>query len=83
MEQRAAAPPATRTHAEPRLVTQVAHEARAVHGAAHISLDGVSVKYGDFTAVRDVSFDVPRNEITALIGPAGAASPPCCGPSTG
>jgi phosphate transport system ATP-binding protein len=42
----------------------------------HVSLDGVSVKYGSFTAVRDVSFDVPRNEITALIGPSG------CGKST-
>ena len=36
----------------------------------------VTVHYGDFTAVRDVSFDVPQNEITALIGPSG------CGKST-
>jgi phosphate transport system ATP-binding protein len=39
-------------------------------------LRDVAVHYGDFTAVRDIGFDVPRNEITALIGPSG------CGKST-
>jgi phosphate transport system ATP-binding protein len=39
-------------------------------------LRGVSVYYGSFRAVRDVSFDVARHEITALIGPSG------CGKST-
>jgi phosphate transport system ATP-binding protein len=42
----------------------------------HVSLQGVTVRYGLFTAVRDVSFDIPRNQITALIGPSG------CGKST-
>ncbi len=41
-----------------------------------ISLRDVSVYYGDFHAVGDVSFDVPKNQITALIGPSG------CGKST-
>jgi phosphate transport system ATP-binding protein len=36
----------------------------------------VSVDYGSFTAVRDVSLDIGHNEITALIGPSG------CGKST-
>ena len=36
----------------------------------------VNVYYGAFRAVRDVTFDVPRNEIMALIGPSG------CGKST-
>ena len=36
----------------------------------------VSVHYGAFRAVRDVTFDVHRNEIMALIGPSG------CGKST-
>ena len=41
-----------------------------------ISVEDVSVHYGDFTAVRDVSFGIPKGEITALIGPSG------CGKST-
>ena len=36
----------------------------------------VSVHYGDFRAVRDVSLDVRQHEITAFIGPSG------CGKST-
>ncbi len=39
-------------------------------------LDHVSALYGDFLAVSDVSLDITRNEITALIGPSG------CGKST-
>ena len=39
-------------------------------------LDDVTVSYAGNPAVRDVSFDIARNEITALIGPSG------CGKST-
>ena len=39
-------------------------------------LQDVAVHYGDFTAVQDISFEIPKNEITALIGPSG------CGKST-
>ncbi|WP_278315061.1 phosphate ABC transporter ATP-binding protein PstB [Lolliginicoccus levis] len=39
-------------------------------------IDQVSVKYGSFTALRDVSFTIARNEVTAFIGPSG------CGKST-
>jgi len=39
-------------------------------------VDDLSVYYGDFRAVRDVSLDVFQNEITAFIGPSG------CGKST-
>ncbi len=39
-------------------------------------LDQVNVYYGDFRAVRDVTFDVHAHEITAMIGPSG------CGKST-
>jgi phosphate transport system ATP-binding protein len=54
------------------------------HGTASVadiadpvfSLRDVSVHYGAFQAVRDITFDIPRNEITALIGPSG------CGKST-
>jgi len=39
-------------------------------------LEDVTVSYGDKAAVRKVTFDIARNEITALIGPSG------CGKST-
>jgi phosphate transport system ATP-binding protein len=50
-------------------------EARAAREAI-FQLDKVVVSYGPKPAVRDVSFDVGMNEITALIGPSG------CGKST-
>jgi phosphate transport system ATP-binding protein len=37
-----------------------------------VDLRGVSVYYGAFRAVRDVTFPVPPNAITALIGPSGS-----------
>ncbi len=46
------------------------------HTGTHVSLKGVTVRYGANVAVRDVSLDIPRNRITALIGPSG------CGKST-
>ena len=39
-------------------------------------LEDLTVSYGNRPAVRNVSFDIARNEITALIGPSG------CGKST-
>ncbi|MDS1271104.1 phosphate ABC transporter ATP-binding protein PstB [Lipingzhangella sp. LS1_29] len=39
-------------------------------------LADVSCSYGSFTAVRDISLNIPRHRITALIGPSG------CGKST-
>jgi len=39
-------------------------------------LDDVSVWYGDYEAVRDVTLDIGRQQITAMIGPSG------CGKST-
>lgn len=41
-----------------------------------VSVQGLSVYYGDKLAVRDMNMDYTRNEITALIGPSG------CGKST-
>jgi phosphate transport system ATP-binding protein len=43
---------------------------------AIFQLDDVSVSYGDKRAVHNVTFDIAKNEITALIGPSG------CGKST-
>jgi phosphate transport system ATP-binding protein len=41
-----------------------------------LAMDGLSVYYGAFRAVRDVSLDIPSNAVTAFIGPSG------CGKST-
>jgi phosphate transport system ATP-binding protein len=46
------------------------------HAGAIMSLRDLKVFYGNFLAVTGVTFDVPRNQITALIGPSG------CGKST-
>jgi phosphate transport system ATP-binding protein len=43
---------------------------------AVFSLEQVTVSYGTKPAVRDITFDIGENEITALIGPSG------CGKST-
>ncbi len=37
-----------------------------------IVVDHITKKYGDFTAVDDVSFNVPQGEIFGLLGPNGA-----------
>ncbi len=54
------------------------HERADPDTALHFVFDirGLSVFYGDFRAVRDVTLPVYRNRITALIGPSG------CGKST-
>ncbi|HYM83030.1 MAG TPA: phosphate ABC transporter ATP-binding protein PstB [Candidatus Dormibacteraeota bacterium] len=39
-------------------------------------LEGVTVRYGQRVAVRDVTLDIPEHSVTALIGPSG------CGKST-
>jgi phosphate transport system ATP-binding protein len=41
-----------------------------------LTVEGLNVYYGDHKAVRDVSLEIGRGEITALIGPSG------CGKST-
>jgi len=37
-----------------------------------LRIDGIEVGYGDLTAVRDVSLEVPEGEVVALIGANGA-----------
>jgi ABC-2 type transport system ATP-binding protein len=37
-----------------------------------LKVSGLSVSYGAFTAVKDVSFDVRGGEIFGLLGPNGA-----------
>ena len=38
----------------------------------------VNVYYGDKHAIKNVTIDVGRNEVLAMIGPSGCASPPSC-----
>lgn len=40
-----------------------------------IQVDGLRKSYGDFAAVRGISFEVPRGEIFALLGRNGAGKP--------
>ncbi len=46
------------------------------NGEIVVKADKVSVFYGDFLAVRDVSLEIPKHNIVAFIGPSG------CGKST-
>jgi phosphate transport system ATP-binding protein len=48
------------------------HDSTDATAAPAIRLENVSVYYGSFRAVKDVTFDVPTNAITALIGPSGS-----------
>ena len=45
-------------------------------GEPVFTLESVTVRYGGIAAVENITFDIPVNEITALIGPSG------CGKST-
>ena len=46
------------------------------HNEIIVKAENVSVFYGDFLAVRDVSLEIPKHHIVAFIGPSG------CGKST-
>jgi len=56
--------------------TEAFPEPERPEGSIVFEIKDVSVYYGTFRAVRDVSIDVAQNEITAMIGPSG------CGKST-
>jgi phosphate transport system ATP-binding protein len=61
-----------------RLVVKVPREPASQEGQREVVFDvkGLSVYYGTFRAVRDVTIPILKNEITALIGPSG------CGKTT-
>ena len=40
--------------------------------ATHIKFDNVTVKYGSETALKDISINIPRNEIFGIVGPANS-----------
>ena len=50
--------------------------AEVVHGPVIFEVEDLSVLYSGFRAVKDVTLDIVRNEITAFIGPSG------CGKTT-
>jgi phosphate transport system ATP-binding protein len=69
----------------PEIRVEVPHPGTSVDGSRAerkrprepiFHLDDVTVSYGDKPAVRNVTFDIAKHEITALIGPSG------CGKST-
>ena len=60
------------------MTTDMKAQAKSVNGAAAgdvpdaIAVDHIVKKYGEFTAVNDVSFNVKEGEIFGLLGPNGA-----------
>ena len=50
--------------------------AKAAAAEAKMGVEGLDLYYGEFRALKDVTLDFPKNEVTALIGPSG------CGKST-
>jgi phosphate transport system ATP-binding protein len=59
-----------------RVEVQLQDEAQVAGRPVIFDVQGLSVFYGEFRAVRDVSLPIRQNEITALIGPSG------CGKTT-
>ncbi len=55
---------------------QAVQPERTTESSVVFSVRDLNVYYGDFRAVRDASFDINENEITAFIGPSG------CGKTT-
>ena len=40
--------------------------------SAMIEAEGLSKYYGNFAAIRDVTFQIPQGEVVAFLGPNGA-----------
>src|SRR3954447_1077344 len=62
----------------PPCTLTVRHSARSAHGngggvpdEAIISLRGVTKSFGSHTVLEDITFDVPKGRITAILGPSG------------
>lgn len=53
-----------------RVTTQ--HASPKSPGDAMIRAEGLTRMYGDFYAVRDISFSIPRGQLVAFLGPNGA-----------
>jgi phosphate transport system ATP-binding protein len=70
--------PAMGTEEGSHLTVKIARESEAAEAEREVvfNVDALSVYYGDFRAVRDVTLPILGHEITALIGPSG------CGKTT-
>ncbi len=72
-----AASPSVGRAATPVLAPAAAPGVAAVAGAAPvIRTEQLTIRYGDFAAVRETTLDIPPRRVTAIIGPSG------CGKST-
>jgi phosphate transport system ATP-binding protein len=56
---------------EIRIMTRPEREPHVSGGEAVFELDRVSCYYGSFRAVKEITLDIARNAITAIIGPSG------------
>ena len=54
----------------------MSHEGQEGAALPSVRLDGVTKRFGDFAAVRDVSLEIPRGEFFTMLGPSG------CGKTT-
>src|SRR3954447_16588409 len=54
----------------------MSHEVQTGADAPSVRLDGVTKRFGDFAAVRDMDLDIPRGQFFTMLGPSG------CGKTT-
>src|SRR2546421_4363252 len=47
------------------------NDGAADNGEAIISMQGVTKSFGSHTVLEDITFDVPKGRITAILGPSG------------
>jgi phosphate transport system ATP-binding protein len=59
------------TAIDERSATDAVHEQTSI-SSAKMETRSLSVSYGSFVAVRDISLEFPENRITAIIGPSGS-----------
>ena len=54
----------------------MSHEVQTGADTPSVRLDGVTKRFGDFTAVREMELDIPRGQFFTMLGPSG------CGKTT-
>ena len=54
----------------------MSHEVQTGADTPSVRLDGVTKRFGDFTAVREMELDIARGEFFTMLGPSG------CGKTT-